>query len=174
MRQEIKQQAVQIPIDIRKAQDKALFKAFIKLDGVLRARTVMVFWGIDPEPETAGLISALLASGKQVALPRCLDNREMEARLYRGQRLVRNRLGIPEPGEDCPVIAKEEIDAVLVPALCYDRQGFRLGRGAGYYDRWLAGYEGLSVGMCYRELLQEQLPREDHDLPVRTLLTITV
>ena len=174
LRKEMKQRAEEIPADLRKVQDKALFKAFITLDAVRKAKTVMVFWGEGTEPETTGLISALFASGKQVVLPRCLNGKNMEARLYRGQRLIRSSYGIPEPGEDCPLVEKEQIDVVLVPALCYDKRGFRLGRGAGYYDRWLADYRGTSVGMCYKELLVEELPRETHDLPVKTLLTITI
>lgn len=96
----------------------------------------------------------------------------MEARAYRGGRLVRNSYGIPEPGEDCTPVDKKDIDVVLVPALCYDRRGVRLGRGGGYYDRWLADYTGISVGMCYRELLRETLPGEGHDRPVKLLLSV--
>ena len=173
LRREVREQAAQLPEILRKAQDKALFKAFLGLEPVKNGKTVLVFWGMDPEPETTGLISALLAYGKQVALPVCRADGTLEARLYRGGRLVRNRYGIPEPGEDCPRVEREDLDVVLVPALCYDRKGFRLGRGKGFYDRFLAEYTGVSVGMCYKELVREELPRQEHDLPVKILLTIT-
>lgn len=174
LRDEVRAQAAEIPENLRKAQDKALFKAFLGLEAVKAAGTVMVFWGMGTEPETVGLISALLASGKKVTLPRCLPGAgRMEARLYRGGRLIRGPYGIPEPGEDCPLVEREGMDVVLVPALCYDRGGFRLGYGGGYYDRWLTGYGGTTVGMCYRELLRERLPREGHDLPVQILLSVT-
>lgn len=173
LRLEVKEKAAAIPEDLRKAQDKALFKTFLGLDAVKNAKTVMVFWGVGDEPDTVGLISALLAYGKKVALPRCLPGKQMEARLYRGGRLVRGAYGIPEPGEDCPLVEKADVDVVLVPALCYDPKGRRLGRGAGYYDRWLAGYQGVTVGMCYKELLQKEVPCDGHDLPVKILLSIT-
>lgn len=173
LRSQVRERAAEIPENLRKAQDKALFKAFLGLPAVKAAGTVMVFWGVGTEPETVGLISALLASGKKVALPRCLSGGGMEARLYRGGRLVRGLHGIPEPGEDCPLVEREAVDVVLVPALCYDKRGFRLGHGGGYYDRWLSGYEGTTVGMCYKELLREELPREEHDLPVKVLLCVT-
>ena len=172
LRAQVRDRAAEIPENLRKAQDKALFKAFLGLPAVKAAGTVMAFWGVGTEPETTGLISALLASGKKVALPRCLPGGRMEARLYRGGRLVRGTHGIAEPGEDCPMVEREAVDVILVPALCYDRRGFRLGHGGGYYDRWLAGYEGTTVGMCYKELLREELPREAHDLPVKLLLRI--
>jgi len=173
LRAQVRARAAEIPENFRKAQDKALFKAFLGLDAVKQAKTVMVFWGVGEEPETVGLISALLAYGKKVALPRCLAGGQMETRLYRGGRLIRSGYGIPEPGEDCPLVSKEDIDVVLVPALCYDQKGFRLGQGGGYYDRWLSDYTGTTVGMCYKELVREQLPREEHDIPVKILLAIT-
>lgn len=172
LRRQVRAELAALPDELRRAQDKALFKAFLGLDAVKSAKTVMVYWGVEPESPTTDLISALLACGKRVVLPRCLSAGEMEARAYRGGRLVRNPYGIPEPGEDCPPVDKGEIDAVLVPALCYDRQGIRLGRGGGYYDRWLADYTGVSVGLCYKQLLRESLPRQAHDRPVKILLHI--
>ena len=68
-------------------------------------------------------------------------------------------------------ISPEEIDLVLVPGLCYDRQGYRLGFGGGYYDRWLAGFPGLRVGLCREAVLQDRLPVEHHDLPVDLVVT---
>ena len=172
LREQMKRQLSELPEGTRKAQDKVLFRAFLGLDAVKAAGTVMVYWGVGNEASTTDLISALLACGKRVVLPRCMPGRMMETRAYRGGRLVRSPYGIPEPGEDCPMVAKQEIDVVLVPALCCDRQGYRLGKGGGYYDRWLTDYTGISVSMCYRELLQERLPREEHDRPVKLLLSV--
>ena len=173
LRAKARQEAAAIPPELRRAQDKALFKAFLGLDAVKKAGSVLLFWGVGTEPETTGLLSALLASGKKVALPRCLPARGMEARFYRGGRLVRSPYGIPEPGEACPPADKGELAVALIPALCYDRRGYRLGHGGGYYARWLADYTGVTVGMCYKELLREELPREEHDRPVQILLTVT-
>lgn len=172
LRKQVRKQLAELPEVVRRAQDKALFKAFLGADAVKRAGTVMVYWGVEPEPATTDLIGALFACGKRVALPRCLPAGQMEARAYRGGRLIRGPYGIPEPGEDCPLVEKRDIDVILVPALCYDRKGIRLGRGGGYYDRWLVDYAGISVGMCYKELMREELPREEHDRPVKLLLSI--
>ena len=76
-----------------------------------------------------------------------------------------------EPGEDCPLAARESIDLILVPGLCFDRLGYRLGQGGGYYDRYLAGYAGATVGLCRRAVLQEAVPREAHDRPVDLVVT---
>lgn len=68
---------------------------------------------------------------------------------------------------------KDTIDLILVPNLCCDRQGYRLGHGGGYYDRYLADYSGMTVALCPAEWLREQLPRDEFDLPVGLVLTET-
>ncbi len=64
-----------------------------------------------------------------------------------------------------------EIDAVIVPGLCYDKQGYRVGYGKGYYDDLLSRYEGMSVGVCYADLVFDSLPIQPHDRAVDVLLT---
>lgn len=151
-----------------------LLRAFLALPELEAARTVLLFYGVGREPDTRGLIAELLRRGKSVALPRCLPGRRMEARAVTGEDGLRpGAYGIPEPGEDCPVVERERIGLILVPSLCCDRQGFRLGHGAGYYDRYLAGYAGLTVSLCPEEWLREELPRDEFDLPVGLVLTET-
>lgn len=153
--------------------DDALFARFLSLPQVEQARTVFAFWGIPGrEPDTPRLISALLERGKRVCLPRMLPGHQMEVRLYDPDRpLVPASFGISEPGTDCPLVEREEIDLALVPAVCYDRRGSRLGFGGGYYDRWLAGFSGIRVGLCRGAVLQDRVPTEAFDARVHHLLT---
>ena len=153
--------------------DDALFEKFLSLPQVEEAQTVFAFWGIPgKEPDTARLVRELVRRGKTVGLPRMLPDHRMEVRRYDPDRpLVSVSFGISEPGEDCPLIAREAINRVLVPAVCYDRRGYRLGFGGGYYDRWLAGFSGVTVGLCREAVLQEAVPTEAHDARVDLLLT---
>lgn len=153
--------------------DDALFEKFLSLPQVEKAQTIFAFWGIpSKEPDTARLIGELIRRGKAVGLPRMLPDHRMEVRRYDPDRpLVTVSFGISEPGEDCPLIAREDIGLVLVPAVCYDRRGYRLGFGGGYYDRWLAGFSGVTVGLCREAVLQETVPTEAHDARVDLLLT---
>lgn len=155
-----------------RAEAAQLLEQFAALPQVRQARTVMVYSGVGREPDTAPLIRTLLARGQQVALPVCLPHRQMEARLITGEeQIVINRYGIPEPDDTCPAVPRAEIGAVLVPCLLCDREGYRLGHGGGYYDRWLAGYEGFTAVVCPSVWLVDALPREPHDLPVQLVLT---
>ena len=153
--------------------DEALFERFLALPQVAAARTIFAFWGIPgKEPDTAWLIGELVRRGKTVGLPRMLPEHRMEVRRYDPDRpLVKVSFGISEPGEDCLLLAREGIGLVLVPAVCYDRQGYRLGFGGGYYDRWLEGFSGVTVGLCREAVLQEAVPIEAHDAKVDILLT---
>lgn len=155
--------------------DDALFAAFAALPQAGSASTLFAFWGIPGrEPDTARLIRALTAQGKRVGLPRMLPGHQMEVRLYEPDRpLVPAAFGILEPPADAPLLSRPDIDLALVPAVCYDRRGFRLGFGGGYYDRWLAGFSGFTVGLCRDCVLQDQVPVEEHDRRVELLLTET-
>ena len=151
-----------------------MIDAFLMLPEVEAAHTVLLFYGVGREPDTTELIEALWQRGKTVLLPRCLPKRGMEARrIVSGSKLVYSAYGIPEPDQECPVVLRDTIDLILVPNLCCDQQGYRLGHGGGYYDRYLAGYSGMTVSLCPEAWLQEQLPRDEYDLPVRLVLTET-
>ena len=154
-------------------RDQAMFDAFLALPQVQQAKTIFAFWGIPgKEPDTAKLIGKLVAQGKVIGLPRMLPEHQMEVRQYCPDRpLVQVSFGISEPGEDCPLMDKEEIDLILVPAVCYDRQGYRLGFGGGYYDRWLEHFTGFRAGLCREAVLQDKVPTEAHDSRVDLLLT---
>lgn len=153
--------------------DDALFARFLALPQVEAARTIFAFWGIPgKEPDTSRLIGELVRRGKTVGLPRMLPEHRMEVRRYDPDRpLVKVSFGISEPGEDCPLLEREDIGLVLVPAVCYDRLGYRLGFGGGYYDRWLEGFSGVKVGLCREAVLRDAVPTEAHDAKVELLLT---
>ena len=153
--------------------DDSLFARFLALPQVEAAQTVFAFWGIPgKEPDTSRLIGELVRRGKTVGLPRMLPGHRMEVRRYDPDRpLVKVSFGISEPGEDCPLLDREDIGLALVPAVCYDRRGYRLGFGGGYYDRWLENFSGVTVGLCREAVLRETVPIEAHDAKVDILLT---
>ncbi|MCD8381998.1 MAG: 5-formyltetrahydrofolate cyclo-ligase [Clostridiales bacterium] len=152
--------------------DRQLFRRLMALPQVSGSNVLLLFWGMGREPDTQQLFAPLTAAGKTVLLPRCLPEGEMELRAWQGrERAVRHPYGMWEPSEACPLFGADSVDLVLVPALCYDRAGFRLGRGGGFYDRFLARCTGFSVGLCRQEFLQDRVPRENHDLCVDLVLT---
>jgi len=174
LRRRIRETLSSLTPEERRTSDEALFKGFLALPQVVAAKTILLFFGVGIEPDTKQLLMPLLAAGKRVALPRILPERQMEARLVGtpgGDALHIGALAIPEPSKDATLLLPGELDLILVPALCCDRAGYRLGQGGGYYDRYLSAYHGATVALCRELVLQERLPREEHDWPVQVLMT---
>ncbi|MPM16641.1 putative protein YqgN [bioreactor metagenome] len=156
----------------RRASDQALFEAFLNLTQVKTAKSILLFRGVGLEPETANLISPLRDLGKIMCFPKSLPGSLLEIRQVEDESaLVPGTYGIPEPGEECPLMEPGRLDLVLVPALCYDKHCFRLGQGGGYYDRFLERYSGYTVGFCRDAVLQENVPVGPHDRCVHCVLT---
>ena len=82
-----------------------------------------------------------------------------------------SRFGARQPPRGTPEVERREVGAVLLPGLAFDHRGWRLGYGGGFYDRLLAGWEVLSVGVTAQALWLPELPHEAHDLPVGFVAT---
>ncbi len=76
-----------------------------------------------------------------------------------------------EPPAECPLKASEEISGLLIPGLAFDRRGVRLGRGQGFYDRFLASFGGMTVGMIPQSRIYPELPQDDWDVRMNYLAT---
>ena len=168
-----KEKEEKIPEQQRVESDIHLQYKFLCLPQVTRSNTVMLYLGMGCEVDTRLILDQLYRQGRRLVLPRCLPGRHMEGRHYHPDRLMRHRYGMWEPDDSCPVVDKREIEVILVPALCYDHDCFRMGRGGGYYDRYLADYSGFTVGLCRDVMLQEQIPRDEWDIAVDLVLTQT-
>ena len=156
----------------REASDALLLSRFLALPQVAEADALLLFYGVGDEPDTARLLGPL--AHKTLALPRCLPGGTLEARRCLGpDHLLPGPLGIPEPDGECPLLARDCFPLILVPNLCCDQRGCRLGHGGGYYDRYLAGFSGLTVCLCRDALLQARVPTQAHDLGVDLVLTET-
>ena len=126
------------------------------------------------EVDTRRIIEKALEDGKTVAVPRCVPGtRTMEFYAISSRQELRpGSFGVLEPEPDPKKLWTDFSEGLcLVPALCYDWKGFRLGYGKGYYDRFLAGFEGNMVGLCYSECVRHKLPHGRYDRPVELLVT---
>ncbi len=156
----------------RRLLSARIAEAILRWPVYRQARCVMAYASYGAEAQTRALLRDILASDKTLALPRCQGNGVMQARRVTDlAALIPGAYGILEPGPDAPVLAPEAIDLILVPGLCFDRQGNRTGHGAGYYDRFLAGYGGETCGLAFEAQVVEKIAAKAHDVPVRALAT---
>ena len=136
------------------------------------AGTVFCFVGTEREVDTRPILEDALAAGKRLCVPLCTGPGIMEPRQITGlDCLVSGAYGIPEPPAGAPQMDMDEIDFAILPCVTCDRWGHRLGRGGGYYDRFLAGYRGGTVLLCRERLLREEIPLEPWDMPIPWVLT---
>ncbi|MCL2367179.1 MAG: 5-formyltetrahydrofolate cyclo-ligase [Oscillospiraceae bacterium] len=136
------------------------------------AQSIMLFFSVEREPDTHQLAKIALADQKKVAFPLCFGAGLMQAHVVSSLSELRPAvLGIPAPPESAPFLSPDEIDLIIVPALTYDKLGFRLGYGGGYYDRYLAATSAHTIGITRAQLLMDQVPKEPHDIPVKCLVT---
>lgn len=172
LRKTLRELVLSLPDDYIRDSDQGIQKNLLALKQWEQAHTVYLYVGRGREPETRGMIRAALEAGKAVAVPRCLDGGEMEARVIASlDALAEGSYGIMEPGENCPLVKPEAIDLVVAPCVAADRQGYRLGHGGGYYDRYLAKVHCPSVCLCRGRLLQAELPHDALDRPVDIVIT---
>ena len=173
LRGSVRKTLATIPQEELTRSDDALFARFLALPQVQQAKTIFAFWGIPgKEPETARMIQTLVSQGKRVGLPRMLPGHLMEIRQYMPDRpMVSVSFGISEPDLSCPILTQDEIDLILVPAVCYDKAGYRLGFGGGYYDRFLPKTKAKRVILCQEQMLCEDIPAESHDCPMDMVVT---
>jgi 5-formyltetrahydrofolate cyclo-ligase len=172
LRRELVGRILSLAPDVRRAQERILADRFAALPGFAGADTVLLYVSAFPEEIATGpMIDLSLAMGKRLVCPR-VDRASRRLKLYEvrdpSADLSRGTLGIPEPRRSCPEVAPEHVDWVLVPGLGFDDRGFRLGRGAGHYDRLLPTLRPDAPRWALALDCQwvEDLPVEPHDVPL--------
>ena len=136
------------------------------------AETVFCFVGTASEIDTTPLLNDALAAGKRLCVPLCVDKGIMELREIRDLgELTDGQYGLREPPADAPTVAVDDVDLAVIPCLTCDHAGRRLGKGGGYYDRFLSVYRAAAVLICRERLIREEIPAEPHDMPVPWVVT---
>ena len=135
--------------------------------------TILLYFALPDEVPTQKLLDQLVEQGKTVLLPRVISDTDMELRCYTGRHdLQTGAYGIMEPtGElftDYP-----SIDVAIVTGMAFDTEGHRLGRGKGYYDRFLARVPNLyKVGLCFSWQIVDCVPSDEYDVVMDKVVAI--
>lgn len=155
----------------RAAGDASLVEGFLGLPSYRKARTVLLYCGAGAEVDTRPILENALAQGKLTALPKITGPGTMEARRISSlSRLVPGPYGILEPDGVCPAVPPEEFDLILVPGMAFTQDGRRLGRGGGFYDRYLPQTRAALAALVRRFQLIGSIPTGSHDVSVDWLV----
>ncbi len=160
---------------VRYARSLAACKHLVQQPEFLSADVVMIFLSLPDEVDTAALALAAWQMNKTVCAPQVLwEHRRMMpveiTSLDTNMRVSQHDVQEPIEGRPIPL---EMLDLVVVPGVAFDRHGRRLGRGGGFYDRFLAqnGLAAKSCGLALREQLVDDLSAEPHDQSVKMIVT---
>ena len=148
------------------AVGRGMAQALFSLPQWQSAGAVLAFAAMPDEPDTAEILRRALADGKRLLLPRVRSKTEMDwVEIPSLSLLQPGAYGIPEPPADRPAADPGGYAATLalIPCLAAGTDGVRLGRGGGYYDRFLAQYKGERLLLCPAAALLADLPADDWD-----------
>ena len=135
------------------------------------AKTILMYYSLPDEVYTHDMVDILVQRGKTVLLPRVIDGENMEIRTYcNAADLAPGSYGIMEP-TGTPYTAYSRIDVAVVPGMAFDPQGHRLGRGKGYYDRFLPkAANAYKIGLCFDFQKVEAVPSDLNDVTMDCII----
>lgn len=144
-----------------------------------KAKTVMFYASFRNEVETHFMIKDTLRQGKVVALPKT-DSKNKKLDVFQinnfEEDIEKGYCEILEPKNTCKKINIKDIDLVIVPAVAYTQDGYRIGYGGGYYDRFLDKFytlnkNGISIGLAFEFQIIEEMPKDKFDRKVHFIIT---
>lgn len=172
VRREILAERDRLPEGERAAMSAAIADQLLAVDELRDVGTVMAFWSFGSEVDTLPLLERLQVEGKQVALPR-IEGRDVVPVAYAtGDPLSETSFGAKEPVAGRP-IAPSALDVVVVPGVAFDRDGGRVGYGAGFYDRLLGKLrdDAFAVAVAFGVQVVERVPAGGTDRRVDAIVT---
>jgi len=177
LRRRLSRRVELIDAETARAAADQVARRLLSLSEVAGARRILTCLSFGHEIDTWRLVERLAGEGRGLYVPRA-DPRDQRLHVHPyPSELVTLGFGLRQPPRGAPELADAEIDrtidAVLVLGVGFDRRGFRLGHGSGYFDRFLAAHRLFAVGLAYDEQLVDRLPVETHDRPMDLVVTPT-
>ena len=169
LRKKILQEMKTLSQEQKQAMDRVLTERFLKHPFYQEAKTIATYLSFPHEFQTQELIKRMLKDGKKVLIPKTYPKGRMDFVVYHPQQLVKTSFGLLEPQGDLEVVEPSQIDLIHVPGLAFTTEGYRIGYGGGYYDRYLEHFAGHTMSTIYPCQVQE-FNSENHDIPVQEVL----
>ena len=158
-----------------KNKSEKITKKLLSMDQYRQAASILFYTSFRSEVITDDMINAAINQGKKVFLPvvskseKRLDIKNINSI----DDLVISPLGIREPKPEGPIVDEKKINLVIVPGCCFDKQGYRLGYGGGYYDRLIGELreDTLTIALAFESQVIKSVPVDKHDKKIDTLIT---
>ena len=151
--------------------DREIARRFFLLDEYKNARVILLYASLSDEVSTDEIARRAVLDGKRIAFPRCNSDHSMDFLFCSRDDLIPGFHGISEPPQGAPHFEGGENVLCIVPGLVFDRRGYRIGYGGGFYDRFLKDFDGFKVALARADFILDSVPREDFDLPCDIIIT---
>ena len=158
-----------LPREQKQFIDQALTERLLHHPFYQEAKVIASYLSFPHEFQTQELIEQALKDGKKVLIPKTYPKGRMDFVVYNPQQLVKTAFGLLEQQGDLEVVDASQIDLIHVPGLAFTTEGYRIGYGGGYYDRYLERFSGHTLSTVYPCQIQEFIP-EKYDIPVQEVL----
>lgn len=155
----------------RRENDHAISETIMGISKWRDARVVCLYMSQPEEVDTKELLADLFNHKKIVVLPRSEKYGLILHKIVSITDLTLGSYGILEPKLRCKIIPLENIDLFIVPGLAFDRHGYRLGWGKGYYDKLLANSTAPKIGLAYDVQVIAEVPHTSYDVPMTMVVT---
>ena len=169
LRKQVLQEMKALPLEQKQFIDQALIERLLHHPFYQEAKVIATYLSFPHEFQTQELIEQALKDGKKVLIPKTYPKGRMDFVVYDSQQLVKTSFGLLEPQGDLEVVDASQIDLIHVPGLAFTTEGYRIGYGGGYYDRYLEHFSGHTLSTVYPCQIQDFIS-ENHDIPVQEVL----
>ena len=169
LRKQVLQEMKALPRQQKQFIDQALTEQLLQHPFYQEAKVIATYLSFPHEFQTQELIEQALRDCKKVLIPKTYSKGRMDFVIYDPQQLVKTSFGLLEPQGDLGVVDASQIDLIHVPGLAFTMEGYRIGYGGGYYDRYLKHFPGHTLSTVYPCQIRDFIP-EDHDIPVQEVL----
>lgn len=173
IRESQKKRRAEMDKDKKAELDRDVAANVRRLNEYPHAKTLLIYVSTPIEVDTKLIIENAWADGKKVAVPRCIpDTRDMEFHYITSfEDLSPGTFSVLEPDESLPVVTDFTDCLMIVPGMQFDMNGYRLGYGKGYYDRYMVRFTGRSAGICYSNELRPYMHHGRFDRSVDIIVT---
>lgn len=155
--------------DYKNSSTDTIFATLEEQNFFESSEKIFIYVGFGSEITTETFIKKWI-NKKQIFVPKIENGKMNLIRLKSWDELAPGHFGVLEPTSSDYYEGK--IDLVVTPSILFDNNGYRLGYGKGYYDKYFSSREyDISVGLSYHKLLQDNVPKEDHDIKVDVIIT---
>jgi 5-formyltetrahydrofolate cyclo-ligase len=140
-----------------------------KIESYRNAKSIGAYYSIGSEVYTKDILQEILNAGKELALPKVVKTDLVFKKITDLSELEVSNFSVMEPKERCEDVKK--LDVLIIPAIALTRDGFRLGYGFGYYDRYLHGKKSKKIALSYAKQIVKAMPHDIHDVRVDCIVS---